>query len=146
LGHALQTSLQRTLVPGPLRQLQPLLGVEQGFSRQLAQGMVESLLDLSRSAGSQLGRRDDEQLRLLQHAIDRFWEELALALEQGPALERSQELLCTAIERVKRTYISQISRSGVAGLIDELDQLMNREGEETTNVSSPQGSALTTEN
>lgn len=127
LGHALQTSLQRTLVPAPLRQLQPLLGVEQGFSRQLAQGVVESLLDLSRGAGSQLGRRDDEQLRLLQHVIDRFWEELALVLEEGPALERSQDLVCTAIERVKRTYISQISRSGVAGLIDELDQIMNRE-------------------
>lgn len=136
LGHALQTSLQRTLMPLPLRQLQPLLGVEQGFSRQLAQGMVESLLDLSRGAGSQLGRRDDEQLRLLQHVIDRFWEELALALEEGPALERSQELVCTAIERVKRTYISQISRSGIAGLIDELDQLMNREGEEELNPPS----------
>ena len=136
LGHALQASLQRGLVPAPLRQLQPLLEVEQGFSRQLAQGMVESLLDLSRSAGSQLGRRDDEQLRLLQHFIDRFWEELALALEDGPALERSQQLLCVAIERVKRNYISQISRSGIAGLIDELDQLMNREGEETEDVSS----------
>jgi hypothetical protein len=129
LGHALQQSLERTLVPAPLRQLQPLLDAEQGFSRQLASGVVESLLDLSRSAGARLGRRDDEQLRLLQHFIDRFWEELALALEDGPTLERSQELVCAAIERIKRTYISQISRSGIAGLIEELDQLMNRDGE-----------------
>jgi hypothetical protein len=131
-GHALQQSLQRTLVPAPLRQLQPLLDVEEGFSRQLAQGMVESLLDLSRGAGVRLGRRDDEQLRLLQHCVDRFWEELALVLEEGPALERTQDLVCAALERVKRTYLSQISRSGIQGLIDELDQLMNSDGGEAT--------------
>jgi hypothetical protein len=130
LGHALQKSLERTLVPAPLRQLQPLVGVEQGFSRQLASGVVESFLDLSRTAGTRLGRRDDEQLRLLQHFIDRFWEELALALEDGPTLERSQELVCAVLERVKRTYISQISRAGIEGLIEELDQLINREGGE----------------
>ena len=129
-GHALQQSLQRTLVPAPLRQLQPLRDVEQGFSRQLAQGMVESLLDLSRGAGVRLGRRDDEQLRLLQHCVDRFWEELALVLEEGPALERTQDLVCAAIERIKRNYLSQISRAGIQGLIDELDQLMNSDGDE----------------
>jgi hypothetical protein len=128
LGHALRQSLERTLVPAPLRQLQPLREVEQGFSRQLAQGMVESLLDLSRGAGARLGRRDDEQLRLLQHCIDRFWEELALVLEEGPALERSQDLICGAIERLKRNYLSQVSRAGIQGLIDELDQLMNSDG------------------
>ena len=132
LGHALHQSLERTLVPAPLRQLQPLQDVEQGFSRQLAQGMVDSLLDLSRGAGARLGRRDDEQLRLLQHCIDRFWEELALVLEDGPALERSQELVCTALERLKRNYLSQISRSGIQGLIDELDQLMNSDSLEPT--------------
>lgn len=145
LGHAMQQSLQRTLVPAPLRQLQPLLDVEQGFSRQLAQGVVESLLDLSRSAGARLGRRDDEQLRLLQHFVDRFWEELALALEDGPALERSQELVCTALERIKRTYISQISRAGIEGLIDELDQLMNRNGKEATGLTDAPLSALSPE-
>ncbi|MEB3335780.1 MAG: hypothetical protein VKP70_12455 [Cyanobacteriota bacterium] len=128
LGHALHQSLSRTLVPAPLRQLQPLVEVEQGFSRQLAMGMVESLLDLSRGAGARLGQRDDEQLRLLQHCIDRFWEELALVLEDGPALERTQELVCAAIERLKRNYLSQVSRAGIQGLIDELDQLMNSDG------------------
>ncbi|MFN9621901.1 MAG: hypothetical protein ACK587_03545 [Cyanobacteriota bacterium] len=125
LGHALHQSLQRTLIPAPLRQLQALQDVEQGFSRQLAQGMVDSLLDLSRGAGARLGRRDDEQLQLLQDCLDRFWEELALVLEEGPALERSQELICAALEGLKRTYLSQVSRAGIEGLIDELDQLMN---------------------
>ncbi|MEB3242606.1 MAG: hypothetical protein VKO44_03130 [Cyanobacteriota bacterium] len=145
LGHALQQSMQRTLVPAPLRQLQPLVGVEQGFSRQLAQGVVDSLLDLSKSAGARLGRRDDEQLRLLQHFIDRFWEELASALEDGPALERSQDLICAGIERVKRTYLSQFSRAGIEGLIDELDQLMSGDDRVDSNeetAPSPGGRML----
>jgi hypothetical protein len=126
LGHALQQSLQSTVVPPPLRQLTPLLQVEKGLSRQLAGGMVDSLIDLSRSTGERLGRRDDQQLQLLQRCIDRFWEELALALESGPALERSQQLLCAALEDFKRTYVSQLSRAGIDSLIDELDQLMVR--------------------
>jgi hypothetical protein len=124
LGHALQQSLQSTMVPPPLRQLEPLLGMEKGLSRQLAGGVVESLLDLTRSTGARLGRRDDEQLELLQRFVDRFWEELAVALESGPALQRSQDLLCALLEEVKRTYVGQINRAGVGGLIEELDQLI----------------------
>ena len=100
--------------------------MEQGLARQLAGGMVESLLDLSRNTGDRLGRRDDQQLQLLQRFIDRLLEELALALENGPVLERSQQLLCTALEEFKRTYVSQISRAGIGGLIEELDQLTVR--------------------
>jgi hypothetical protein len=124
LGHALQQSLQSTIVPPPLRQLEPLLGVEKGLSRQLAGGVVESLLDLTRTTGARLGRRDDEQLELLQRFVDRFWEELAVALESGPALQRSQDLLCALLEEVKRTYVGQINRAGVGSLIEELDQLI----------------------
>jgi hypothetical protein len=134
LSHALGQSLQTTVVPPPLRQLEPLLRVEQGLARQLAGGMVESLLDLSRGTGERLSRRDDQQLQLLQQCIDRFWEELAVALESGPVLERSQQLLCAALEEFKQTYVSQISRAGIGGLIEELDQLMVR----------PEGTASTT--
>jgi hypothetical protein len=129
LGHALQQSLQGAMVPPALRQLQPLLRVEQGLSRQLAGGMVESLLDLTRTTGERLARRDDQQLELLQHCVDRFWEELASALEQGPVLERSQQLLCTFLEEFKGNYLSQISRAGIEGLIDELDQLTVKGGQ-----------------
>ncbi|MBD2549043.1 hypothetical protein H6G65_05500 [Microcystis elabens FACHB-917] len=129
LGHALQQSLQNTIVPPGLRQLQPLLQVEKGLSRQLAGGMVESLLDLTRTTGERLSRRDDQQLELLQRCIDRFWEELADALETGPALERSQQLLCTFLEEFKGNYLSQISRAGIEGLIEELDLLMVKGGQ-----------------
>lgn len=128
LGYSLRQSLDRTVVPAPLRQLRPLLQVESGLSRQLASGMVESLLELSRSTGERLAQRDDRQLDLVQRCIDRFWEELALALERGPELPRSQELLCALIEGVKGTYLSQINRSSIQTLIQELDVLMAGQG------------------
>ena len=126
LGHALQQSLQNAVVPPPLRRLQPLLQVEQGLSRQLAGGMVDSLVDLTRNTGERLGRRDDQQLQLLQSCIDRFWEELAGALDEGPALEQTQRLLCALLEEFKLTYLTQINRSGIESLIDELDLLTVR--------------------
>ncbi|TVS02938.1 MAG: hypothetical protein EA413_11335 [Cyanobium sp. PLM2.Bin73] len=124
LGYSLRQSLDRTVVPAPLRQLKPLLQLESGLSTQLAGGMVDSLLDLSRSTGDRLGRTDDAQLEMLQRCIDRFWDELALSLQTGPALERSQELICALIEGLKSTYLSQISRARITSLIEELDQLM----------------------
>jgi hypothetical protein len=136
LGYALRQSLDRTVVPSPLRQLQPLLQVESGMSRQLAVGMVESLLEVSRTTGERLARRDDMQLELLQRCIDRFWEELAAALESGPALERSQDLLCTLLEELKTTYLSQISRSGIEALIQELDELTTGPGAAGSGLSS----------
>jgi hypothetical protein len=124
LDYTLRQSLERSVVPAPLRQLRPLLQVESGISRQLAGGMVDSLLDLSRRSGERLAQRDDRQLQLLRQCIDRFWEELALALETGTALQRSQDLMCALIEGVKGTYLSQINRSSIEALIQELDLLM----------------------
>ncbi|MCP9809624.1 hypothetical protein KBY58_09290 [Cyanobium sp. HWJ4-Hawea] len=123
LGYALKQSFENSVVPAPLRPLQPLLGVETGLGQQLASGMVESLLDLSKKTGQQLSRRDQQQLDLLQRVLDRFWEELAVALEQGEGLARSQELLCVLIDGLKGTYLSQISRSSIESLIRELDAL-----------------------
>ena len=37
--------------------------------------------------------------------------------------DRSQKLLCTFLEEFKVTYLSQINRAGIEGLIDELDLL-----------------------
>jgi hypothetical protein len=123
LGHALQQTLQTMVVPPPLRQLQLLLQVEQEMTRQLSGGIVDSLLELSRGAGQRLQQQDDRQIDLLQSCIDRFWEELAVALESGAALERSQQLLCSLLEELKLTYLGQINRAGIDALIRELDQL-----------------------
>jgi len=137
LGYALRESLDRSMVPAPLRQLQPLLRVENGLSRQLAAGMVDSLLGLSRRTGERLARRDDVPLDLLQRCIDRFWEELAAALERGPALPRSQELLAALLEGLKTTYLRQISRTGIEALIQELDQLTTAPAAAGTAASQP---------
>ena len=138
LGHALQQSLQNSMVPPALRRIQPILQVEEGISRQLAGGMVDSLIDLTRSTGERLGRRDDQQLELLQSCIDRFWEELAAALEDGQAMEQSQRLLCALLEEFKRSYVSQINRAGIEGLIDELDLLTVRgQGPEAPAIPQP---------
>jgi hypothetical protein len=49
-----------------------------------------------------------------------------VALENGPVLNQTQELLTALIETFKGTYLSQINRTGVSLLIEELDQLMAR--------------------
>jgi hypothetical protein len=114
LGHALQQQLRD--VPGGAM-------VPAGLSRQLAAGVVESLVDLSRGTAQRLARSDDRQSELLQQAIDRFWEELAAALEQAGTLQRSQELLCGLLQQLKLNYVAQVNRAGIDALMDELDEL-----------------------
>ena len=123
MGHALQQSLEAVVLPAPLRPVAPLLRMDDGLSRQLAAGMVNNLLALGRNTSDRLSQRDQRQLELLQRCIDRFWEELARALEQGPALQRSQDLLCQLLELVKTRYLGQISRESIGDLIQELDAL-----------------------
>ena len=114
LGHALQQQLRE--VPGGA--IVPAV-----VSRQLAVGVVDSLLDLSRGTAQRLARSDDRQSALLKQAMDRFWEELAAALEQAGTLERSQELLCALLQQLKLNYLAQMNRAGIDALMDELDEL-----------------------
>ena len=114
LGHALQQSLRE--IPGGAV-------VPAALSRQLAVGMVESLVDLSRGTAERLAQSDARQVELLQGIGDRFWEELASALERGSTLERSQLLLCTLLQQLKRNYLAQMNRAGIDALMDELDDL-----------------------
>jgi hypothetical protein len=61
---------------------------------------------------------------LALEALDRFWEELARTLEQGPVLERSQELVAAFLEELKRNSVQQLrDQGGVDQLITELDGL-----------------------
>ena len=114
LGHTLQQQLRE--VPGGAI-------VPAGVSRQLAVGVVYSLLGLSRGTAERLARSDDRQSALLQQAIDRFWEELAASLEQPGTLERSQELLYALLQQLKLNYLAQMNRAGIDALMDELDEL-----------------------
>jgi hypothetical protein len=114
LGHALQQSL-RTVPGGAV--------VPPALSRQLAVGMVDSLVDLSRGTAQRLAQSDARQVELIQGIGDRFWEELATALERGGTLERSQWLLVTLLQQLKRNYLAQVNRAGIDALMDELDDL-----------------------
>ncbi|MCP9830219.1 hypothetical protein KBZ14_02810 [Synechococcus sp. HJ21-Hayes] len=114
LGHALQQSM-RDLPGGAV--------MPAALSRQLASGVVDSLMELSRSTADRLAQHDSRQVELLQRFGDRFWEELALALERGGTLERSQQLLCTLLQELKLTYLAQVNRAGIDALMDELDDL-----------------------
>ena len=118
-----------------LRRLPGLQKAESELSRQLATGVVDSLLDLSRNAGGRLGQRDQGLDDLGTDALDRFWEELARVLEDGPVLERSQNLLAALLEDLKRSSFRQLrDQGGVDALINELDGL---------NFSSPTGGPST---
>jgi hypothetical protein len=80
-------------------------------------------VDLSRGTAERLSQSDARQLELLQGIGDRFWEELATALERGTTLETSQLLLCTLLQQLKCTYLAQMNRAGIDALMDELDDL-----------------------
>ncbi|MFL0792172.1 MAG: hypothetical protein AB8B70_03275, partial [Prochlorococcus sp.] len=134
-GHALQRSLDGVIVPAPLKGLPAIQKAESELSRQLAGGMVDALLDLSRTTGDRLGRRDTVLEELGIDVLDRFWEELARTLEEGPVLERSQDLLVALLEDFKRSSFSQLrTQGGVDELITELDGL-NFSGRQPPNKS-----------
>ncbi len=122
--HILQQGMDSKMIPAPLRSNVNYQKAELQFSRQLAENLVDSALDLSRGAGSRLGVKDPVLDGLGTDTLDRFWEELARAMEQGPVLERSQELLASLLEDLKRSSFQQLNREhAVNDLISELDGL-----------------------
>ena len=114
LSHALEQSLRE--VPGGAV-------VPSALARQLTASMVETVVELSRTTADRLAQSDERQAELLQRFGDRFWEELAAALERGDTLERSQELLCGLLQQVKLNYLAQVNRAGIGALMEELDEL-----------------------
>ncbi len=122
--HALQRSLERSTMPNPIRNLAIFEKAESVISYQLASGMVDALLDLSKSAGDQLGQKDLLLEQLSLNAIDRFWEELACTLDKDDVLKESQQLLLTFLEELKRLSFNQLKNQGTLDdLITELDGL-----------------------
>ena len=122
-AHALQRSLEATAFPPALQQLKPLLLVERQLSRQLAGGMVDGVLEISRGTAVELRQQDEQGRDLLQRTNEAFWRELVYVMGQDATLERSQELVCALLEQLKRTYLVGVNQAGVEGLMDELDQI-----------------------
>ena len=124
VSHALRRNLEETAVPAPLRSLPGISKAETQLSQQLSTGLVDSLLNLSRNAGDRLAQKDPMLQDLGVQTVDRFWEELARTLEQGPVLERSQELVAAFLEDLKRSSMDQLRlQRNVDELITELDGL-----------------------
>ena len=131
VSHALRRNLEETAIPAPLRALPGMDKAETQLSLQLSTGLVDSLLNLSRNAGGRFAQKDPMLQELGIQTVDRFWEELARTLEQGPVLERSQELVAAFLEDLKRSSMSQLRlQKNVDELITELDGL-NFSSEET---------------
>jgi hypothetical protein len=137
LSYALQRSLETSAFPQALQRLQPLLLLEREFTRQLAGGMVEGVLDLSRGTAQQLSRQDRRGSDLVQQMGEAFWRELAAAMAAGNTLERSQKLLLDLLEELKRGYLSRINSAGVDDLLEELDQLSGGSPRRVSLTSEP---------
>ena len=133
LSHLLQQSMNRSVIPQPLRGVPAIQKAESDLSRQLSGGVVDSILDVSREAGERISQRDAVLEELGTDALDRFWEQLAHSLEQGPVLEQSQQLLSSLLEDLKRSSFRQLrEQRNIDALIAELDGLnFNRSDAQT---------------
>jgi len=124
--HALRRGLEATAFPQPLQRLQPLLLLERELTRQLAAGLVDGMLDLSRTAAARVGHRDQAASDLIANLLTGFWRELGDAVEDGSSLERSQQLLSDLLEELKLSYLGRLNPAGVDELFEELDQISQR--------------------
>jgi len=96
---------------------------ESAISAQIASGMVDSILGVSKNAGNQLEKKDIELERLTLKAMDKFWEELALALENDITLKNSRLLLLSILEELKVSSLNELKNQANAQKItDELDK------------------------
>ena len=125
--------MNRSVIPQPLRGVPAIQKAESDLSRQLSGGVVDSILDVSREAGERISQRDAVLEELGTDALDRFWEQLAHSLEQGPVLEQSQLLLSSLLEDLKRSSFRQLrEQRNIDALIAELDGLnFNRSNGQT---------------
>ncbi len=123
-GHALKKSMEGTMVPSRLKELSAIQKAESALSNQLSAGMVDTLLGIAKNTGKKFKVKDQHLEQLSINTIDRFWEELARALESEQVLEESQELFIAFLENLKRSSFRELRNQGrVDELIKELDGL-----------------------
>ena len=91
---------------------------------QLATSIIDTILGISKSAGSELAKKDLVLQTLTIKTIDRFWEEVALALEKESTLEESRLILVSLLESLKISSLNEMrSQSDLNEIINELDSL-----------------------
>jgi len=74
--------------------------------------------------GKKIAEKDLELKKLRSNTIDKFWEELATALESDERLKDSQLLLISILESLKLSSLNEFkNQAGVSEIIAELDNL-----------------------
>ncbi len=106
--HALQKSLQSSTLPSSLKKLDLVEKAESALSYQLATGMTDAMIDLSRNAGDKILQKDILFDELGVDFLDSFLEELASILENEKVSQRSQELLISFLNEFKDSSIKQL--------------------------------------
>ncbi len=122
--HSLQKSISKNSIPNPIKGNIVFEKAESAINYQIASGMVDSLLGISKTAGNQIAKKDLKLEKLTLNAIDRFWEELAAALESDSTLKNSQVLLSTMLEELKVSSLNEFKNEARAKeIIDQLDTI-----------------------
>ena len=122
--HAIQKNMKSNTKSISLKGNLVIEKAESAISYQLATGMIDTLLGISKNAGNELSKKDIVLEELTLNTIDRFWEELAVALENEATLKTSQLLLISMLEELKVSSLNELkNQSDVNEIIDELDKL-----------------------
>ncbi len=122
--YALQKNIQINSLPKVLKKNLPIEKAESAISYQLASSMIDTLLGLSKNAGDQIAKKDLELEILSTKTIDKFWEELAKALESDSKVKESQLLLVSILEGLKLSSLNEFkNQAGISEIIAELDNL-----------------------
>ena len=135
--YALQKNIQVNPLPKILKDNLAIEKAESAISFQLASSMIDTLLGLSKNAGNKIAEKDLELKKLRSNTIDKFWEELASALESETRLKESQLLLISILESLKLSSLNEFkNQAGVSEIIDELDNLNFNSGKNPPKQSS----------
>ncbi|ABX08445.1 hypothetical protein [Prochlorococcus marinus] len=124
LNHSLQKSMKSSSLPIAFKG-SPLIGkAESAISLQLALGMTDAILDLSKNTANKISEKDLTLNKLSVDVVDRFWEELAYLLENEVIRRQSQELITSFLEELKISSFRQFKNQlEVNEIIKELDLL-----------------------
>ncbi len=122
--YALQKNIQANSFPKIIKENLAIEKAESAISFQLASRMVDTLLGLSKNAGNQIAKKDLELKELSTKTLDKFWEELANALERDSKLKESRVLLVSVLEGLKLSSLNELrNQAGVSEIISELNTL-----------------------
>jgi len=134
--HALQRSISNMPLQIAFKENSIIEKAESAITYQLASGMVDTLLEFSKNAGSNISKKDITLNKLSLDALDRFWEELASALDNEKVLNTSQVLIISLLEDFKFLSFRELqNQSNIDEIMIELDDLNFNQRKTSSNQS-----------